>query len=310
MTTPSNAFSESTVAAQAAAPAVVSATRPWYWSVRRELWENRSIYVGPLAVAAVYLSGFLLSLARLPHRVRALAWLDEMHQRHALEQPYHMAAGLLMFVWMAVGAFYSIDALQGERRDRSILFWKSMPVSDLTAVLSKAAIPLVVLPLLSFAVTFFLQWTMFLLSAAALAGSGLSVTAYWMRLSLLPMSLLLLYHLVTVHTLLHAPFYAWLMLVSAWARRMAFLWAVLPVLALLALEKLLFNTSYFGSLLLHQLGGGGTEAMTMPGSMPMDPMTHVTPGHFLVSPELWIGLMVTAAFLAAAVRLRHYRDPM
>jgi len=310
MTTPSNAFSESTVAAQAAAPAVVSATRPWYWSVRRELWENRSIYVGPLAVAAVYLSGFLISLARLPHRVRALAWLDQMHQRHAIEQPYHMAAGLLMFVWMAVGAFYSIDAFQGERRDRSILFWKSMPVSDLTAVLSKAAIPLVVLPLLSFAVTFFLQWTMFLLSAAALAGSGLSVTTYWMRLSLGPMSLLLLYHLVTVHTLLHAPFYAWLMLVSAWARRMAFLWAVLPVLALLALEKLLFNTSYFGSLLLHQLSGGGTEAMTMPGSMPMDPMTQVTPGHFLVSPALWIGLMLTAAFLAAAVRLRRYRDPM
>ena len=90
MTTPSNAFSESTVAAQAAAPAVVSATRPWYWSVRRELWENRSIYVGPLAVAAVYLSGFLISLARLPHRVRALAWLDQMHQRHAISRPAAM----------------------------------------------------------------------------------------------------------------------------------------------------------------------------------------------------------------------------
>jgi ABC-2 type transport system permease protein len=310
MTTQSNAFSESTVAAQAASPAILSATRPWYWSVRRELWENRSIYIAPLAVAAVYLSGFLISLTRLPQRMRALAWLDEMHQRHAIEQPYHMAAGLLMFVWMAVGAFYSIDAFQGERRDRSVLFWKSMPVSDLTTVLSKAAIPFAVLPLLTFAVTFILQWTMFLFGAAALAGSHLSVTAYWMRLSLVPMSLLLLYHFVTVHTLLHAPFYAWLMLVSAWARRMAFLWAVLPVLAWLALEKLLFNTSHFGSLLMYQLSGGGTEAMTMPGTMPMDPMTHVTPGHFLTSPALWIGLMVTAALLAAAVRLRRYRDPM
>jgi ABC-2 type transport system permease protein len=310
MTTQSNAFPDSTVAAQAAAPSIPSSTRPWYWSVRRELWENRSIYVAPLAVAAVYLCGFLVSLTRLPQRVRALAWLDPMHQRHAVEQPYHMAAGLLMFVWMAVGAFYSIDAFQGERRDRSILFWKSMPVSDLTTVLSKATIPFVVLPLLTFAVTFILQWTMFLLSAAALAGSGLSVTTYWIGLSLVPMSFLLLYHMVTVHTLLHAPFYAWLMLVSAWARRMAFLWAVLPVLALLALERLLFNTSYFGSMLMYQLSGGGTEAMTMPDTMPMDPMTHVTPGHFLASPALWIGLIVTAAFLAAAVRLRRYRDPM
>ena len=52
-----------------------------------------------------------------------------------------------------VGIFYSLDALHGERRDRSILFWKSMPVSDLTTVLSKASIPLVVLPLLSFAIS-------------------------------------------------------------------------------------------------------------------------------------------------------------
>ena len=310
MTTQSNAFSESTVAAEAAAPAILLATRPWYWSVRRELWDNRSIYVGPLAVAAVYLSGFLISLTRLPQRVRALAWVDPMQQRHTIEQPYHTAAGLLMLVWMAVGAFYCIDAFQGERRDRSVLFWKSMPVSDLTTVLSKATIPFVVLPLLTFAVTFVLQWTMFLFSAAALAGSGLSVTTYWIRLSLVPMSLLLLYHLVTVHTLLHAPFYAWLMVVSAWARRMAFLWAVLPVLALLALEKLLFNTSHFGSMLMYQLSGGGSEAMTMPGTMPMDPMTHVTPGHFLTSPALWIGLIVTVALLAAAVRLRRYRDPM
>ena len=309
MNTQSNPFPDSAVSARAAAPAILSATRPWYWSVRRELWENRSIYIGPLAVAGVYLFGFLISLTRLPHRVRALALLDQMHQRHGFAQPYHMAAGLLMFVWMAVAAFYCLDAFQAARRDRSILFWKSMPVSDVTTVLSKAAIPFVVLPLLTFAVTLILQWTMFLLSSAALAGSGLSVTNYWAQLSLVPMSLLLLYHLVTVHTFLHAPFYAWLMFVSAWARRMAFLWAVLPVLALLALEKLLFNTSYFGGMLFDQLSGGA-EAMTMPGTMPMDRMTHVTPGHFLTSPALWIGLIVTAAFLAAAVRLRRFRDPM
>jgi ABC-2 type transport system permease protein len=78
---------------------------------------------------------------------------------------------------------------------------------------------------------------------------------------------------------------------------------------LLALEKLLCNTSYFGSALMYQLSGG-TEATTMPGTMPMDPLTQVTPGRFLISPALWIGLVVTAAFLALAVRLRRHRDPM
>lgn len=297
------------VESAARAPSVMSATRPLYWSVRRELWENRSIYLGPLAVAAVFLLGFLITLPRLPHRMRGLASLDLAHQQEAIAMPYHVAAAALMFSWIAVGIFYCIDAFQSERRDRSILFWKAMPVSDFTTVLAKAIIPFLILPLLTFVVTFVLQWTMLLLSTAVLLASGLSLAAYWTQLSLVEMSLLLLYHLVTVHTFLHAPFYAWLMLVSAWARRMAFLWAVLPVLAILALEMLLFNTSYFGDLLSYQLSGG-PEARTMPGTMPMDPMTRITPGHFLLSPGLWIGLAITVGFLAAAGRLRRYRDPM
>ena len=99
-----------------------------------------------------------------------------------------------------IGVFYCLDALYGERRDRSILFWKSLPVSDLTTVLSKASIPLVVLPLLTFAITVVTQLLMLLLSAAVLAGSGLSVTPLT-QLPLFQMSLVLLYHLVAVHSL-------------------------------------------------------------------------------------------------------------
>ena len=129
-------------------------------------------------------------------------------------------------------------------------------------------------------------------------------------MSLFQMSLGLLYHLVTVHSLWHAPIYAWLMLVSGWARRAAFLWAVLPVLGVLALEKIVFNTSHFGNLLIYRLAGG-SEAMAMAtGSMPIDPGTHLTPGHFLASPGLWLGLLVTAGFLLAAARVRRYRGPI
>ena len=79
--------------------------------------------------------------------------------------------------------FYCLDALHGERRDRSILFWKSLPVSDLTTVLSKASIPLVVLPLLTFAITVATQWLMLLLSSAVLLVSGQSVATLWTQLS-------------------------------------------------------------------------------------------------------------------------------
>ena len=182
MNTPSNTMPES-FGAQTLAPAALSATRPLYWSVRRELWESRSIYIAPLAAAAVFLAGFLVSLIHLPQRMRALSTLDLAQQREAIALPYDMVAGLLMFTWMIVGAFYCLGALHGERRDRSILFWKSLPVSDLTTVLAKASIPFVVLPLLTFVITVVTQCIMLLLSTAVWSASGLNVAALWTQLS-------------------------------------------------------------------------------------------------------------------------------
>jgi ABC-2 type transport system permease protein len=309
MNTQSNALPESPLESQVIAPAVISATRRMYWSVRRELWEYRSIYIAPLAVAAVILFGFLISTIHLPARMRAALALDPERQHAAIAMPYHLAAGLIMGAAVIVSVFYCLDALHGERRDRSILFWKSLPVSDLTTVLSKAIIPLVVLQLLAFAITVATQWIMLLLSSAVLLANGLSVTTLWTQLSFFQMSLMLLYHLLTVHALWYAPIYGWLLLVSGWARRAAFLWALLPVLAIGVVEKIAFNTSYFAAM----LGGrfkGGAEAVAFPDRFPIDPMMQLTPGTFLSSPGLWIGLAVTAAFLAAAVRLRRYQGPI
>jgi ABC-2 type transport system permease protein len=120
---------------------------------------------------------------------------------------------------------------------------------------------------------------------------------------------MLLYHLVAIHSLWYAPIFGWLLLVSAWARRMAILWAALPVLAIGLVEKIAFNTAHFATIIGRRFGGG-TEAITVPGGSPMDPMTHLTPAHFVSSPGLWLGLIVTAAFLAAAVRLRRSQGPI
>jgi ABC-2 type transport system permease protein len=285
-------------------------TRPFYWSVLRELWENRSIYIAPLAVAAVFLFGFLISTIHLPDKMRAALALDPMQQREMIEQPYNLAALLLMATYLIVAAFYCLDALRGERRDRSILFWKSLPVSDLTTVLSKASIPFVILPLLTFVITVATQWIMLLLSTAALLGSRQSVAMLWSQLSLFQMSLMLLYHLLAVHSLWYAPFYGWLLLASAWAKRAAFLWAALPLLAISIVEKIAFNTSHFGALLAYRFSGGPAGGSFTARNIAMDPMMQLTPGKFLTSPGLWLGLAVTAAFLAAAVRLRRYRGPI
>src|SRR5438093_3936353 len=141
-----------------------SPTRPLSWSVWRELWENRSIYIAPLSVAVVQVFAFAISTIGLAERRRGVLLLDDpAKQRAAIEVPYDLAAMMMIFIVFIVGVFYCLDALYGERRDRSILFWKSLPVSDLTTVLSKMTIPLVVLPLLAFAIIVFVQLIMVLM---------------------------------------------------------------------------------------------------------------------------------------------------
>ncbi len=240
MNTQSNAVPES-FESRRSAPVAMSATQPLYWSVRRELWENRSIYIAPLIVAALILFAFLIS-STAGIWEKALR-LDPAQQPDKLAEPYTFAALLLMGTTLVVAIFYCLDALHGERRDRSILFWKSLPVSDLTTVLSKASIPLVVLPLLTFAITIATQWIMLLLSSAVLLASGQSPATLWTQLPFFQMSLMLLYHLLAVHSLWYAPMFAWLLLVSAWARRAAFLWAFLPLVGIGIVEKIAFNTT-------------------------------------------------------------------
>jgi ABC-2 type transport system permease protein len=323
MNTQSHPEPETPLDSQGTVPAAISATRPLYWSVRRELWENRSIYVAPLAVAAVYLLGHLINVIWLPNtmhgiwmpNMRELPMLPAANQRIELAMAYTHGAMLLMLIGFIVGIFYSLEALHGERRDRSMLFWKSLPVSDLTTVLSKASIPLLILPLLVFAITVTLQRIMWLLSLAVLAVTGAGAATLWTRLPLFELQLVSLYGLVVL-ALWHAPIYCWMLLVSGWARRATFLWAVLPPLALAAVENIAFHTTFLGSMLQNRLFGFEAAAFDLKdkNGVPIDahfiPLAQLAPGRFLSNPSLWLGLVVAAALLAAAIRQRRYREPL
>jgi ABC-2 type transport system permease protein len=308
MNTSSNAVPEA-FESQRVAPVAASVTRPLYWSVRRELWEHRSIYLAPLAVAVLILVGFAVSAFHLPAKMRAAAALDAMQQHEVIEKPYDTAALLLMGTFLVVAIFYCLDALYGERRDRSILFWKSLPVSDLTIVLSKASIPFVILPVFVWVVTVVTQLIMLLIHTGVLLASGQSVAMLWTHVPMVRMSLMLLYHLMAMHSLMYAPFYAWMLLVSGWARRAPFLWAVLPPLAIGFVEKIAFNTSHFGAALLERFAGGHDPVVYPAQNSVMQEMGLINLGRFLITPSLWIGLAFAAVCLGAAVRLRRYQGP-
>jgi ABC-2 type transport system permease protein len=304
---PSNVMPASSIQSQGTTPLAVSPARTLYWSIRREIWENRSIYLAPLAAAAVFLVGFAINLLALRHSI-VTSPLGPAQQHELLNSRYELSAALIMGTALIVGIFYSLDALYGERRDRSILFWKSLPVSDLITVLSKLAIPLVILPLLSFVISFATQFIMLVLSSVILAGSGVNIAALWTEVSFFRVSLVLLYHLLLVHGLWYAPIYGWLLMVSAWAPRAPFIWAFLPPFVVAVVEKVALNTSRFLELLQERLvGSSGSMAES---DHAKDFTASLIPHHFFSTPGLWSGLALAALFLFVAVRLRRYRGPI
>ena len=285
---------------------------PLYWSVRRELWENRSLYLAPLIVESVFLLGFLISTITLPRRMAAALAADPAKQREIVTMPFSAAAFLMIVTVFVVSVFYCLDALHGERRDRSILFWKSLPVSDRTAVVAKMGIPLIVLPLLVLAIVVIAQAVMLLASTMVLLRDFDHVAALWSNVRYFESLLVFFYGLVAI-ALWHAPLYAWLLLVSAWARRAPVLWAILPLLALMAVERVLFDSTRITAMLGRRLTGWFHAAFVFPpkGTKSVTaPLAHITPGEFLSSPTLWLGLVLAALFIAAAVRLRRNREPM
>jgi ABC-2 type transport system permease protein len=305
MNTPSNNTPEST--GVSARGYNSTATQPFYWSVWRELWENRSIYVAPLIVAIVVLFGFVVSTVGLPERRQAVLLLEPAKARAAIEMPYNVAAMMLIFTAFIVGVFYCLDALHGERRDRSILFWKSLPVSDLTTLLSKATIPLVVLPLVTFTIIIATQFVMLLWTSVLLITHNMSPASTWTNVPFVWECLILLYGLVAI-ALWHAPIYGWALLVSGWARRATFLCAVVPLLAIGFFEKITFGTSHFASMLKNRLLGFAPEAFAF-NAQSID-CPQLTPLKYLGTPGLWLGLLFAAVFVTAAVRQRRYRGPI
>ena len=286
----------------------VSWTQRLYWSVRREIWENRSLYVAPLVVMAFVIFGLFINLFGLPRKMQTFDTLTPARQQALLARPFGIAPAPIMLTTFLVAFFYLLDALYGERRDRSILFWKSLPVSDLTTVLSKAAIPLLVLPVIAWILSLIAVIVLFVLSSMILAGAGISPTILWSNARLGERVLIMAYGLC-VHVLWFAPIYGWVLMISGWAKRTPILWVLLPPVAINVLERVAFNTSYFQSFIVYRLKGAMTEAFVVePNSL--NRISQLSPLRFFTSGGLWLGLIFAAACFGAAVYMRRNREPI
>jgi ABC-2 type transport system permease protein len=316
--------------APAAASAAYPFTRLMYWCVRREFWENRSIYIAPFTAAGLLIFVVLITVIEAGINAQPLSGdAGEGIGGTLLWIPYMFIAAPVLAIGVFVAIAFCLGALHGERRDRSILFWKSLPVSDLTTVLSKACVPILLIPLISFVAATVAQLAIYAMmlplfaAKAHLIWAGVPVDYHTMRMlwAGVPigyLTLVMLYGLLAT-ALWHAPVYAWLLLVGGWARRMTLVWAVAPIAGLMIVERIAFGTDRLITMLQHRLDGSISIAFTQVLNGPvrgnyalnkLPGLPGLTPGRFLTDPGLWIGLAVAALFLGAAVLLRRYRQPI
>jgi ABC-2 type transport system permease protein len=303
------------------------------WLVRRELWEARSVWVAPAVLAAILVVGTLLG-ALLSGTI-SLDGLgpDQAAKVHEKLTPEHLdgiaalALGFIALLFLILVMFtqflYAVDALYGERRDRSILFWKSMPVSDAETVLSKLFVAAVVMPAVAAGIAVATQVVLFAIGSAKLASLDFLQGHLWTP-SLWGGSLLVTAYVLVASALWCLPVLGWCMLVSVWAPRSPLMYATLPPFGLALGEWLMFRSHHVWTICLERLNVAGLLSHALGGRIPgrgvglvvdenhMDvPRTLVEtmrPGRFLGSPEVWIGVAVGAALIGAAIWLRRRRD--
>jgi ABC-2 type transport system permease protein len=279
------------------------------WLIRREFWENRAIWIVPAAIGAA------LTLASLFGKVE-IAALTSPEQNRAVGGMVLFAFGVTFFVVMNIYAtWYLLDCLYSDRKDRSVLFWKSLPISDTATVLAKLFTGLIAIPLVYFIAADISTLLMaFIVSVRARSTFG---SALWQPDLWLQLQALWLYLIVTT-AIWYLPFAGWLVVVSAWAKRAVMLWSILPPLAAYLLERWFFGTHALGTALQERTLGYASRAFRYPSdyawvSTVVGDDTITTPGSvwpllnplgFFSSPATWIGVVVGAVFIIGAIQLR------
>ena len=346
-----NASVES-VTAPVAARTAPHATHRFRLLLRREYWENKGgIFWAPLiaGLLSTLLSAGLLvagiwfahkSVAEggsIQHNGVSLNGLDLgglaqlMTQDDIREIGDGLALTLMMsaswpwLVMIFVAFFYCLGALYDDRRDRSVLFWKSLPISDTSTVLSKVATATLTIPLFATVAAVLTAFLFLLMLSIAIAAHGANPLPFLWTNGVFLRFVLVMFAVIPVYACWALPTVGWLLMCSAWAKSKPFLWAVLIPLGLgvamsmtgllqvFGLERHWLWPNVITRMLLGTapLTGSDLEALAKAvdsGARPLDLMTVQGFYSNFATPSMWIGIVAGIVMIAIAIRLRRWRE--
>jgi len=296
--------------------------------IRRELWEHRSLYVVPavLGIIVVLIQMTVQTAVSVfdTHIDMALLGATNIgpNERGAIISALLSGFSIVFVIVMLVLiGFYTLDSLYAERKDKSILFWRSMPVTDTETVLSKLLTALFVIPVITLAaiaathilILFVTSVWVGMRGASAwhLIWSAAPLFDTWSATSIFVVAL----------TLWMSPFVAWFLLVSAYTNRSPLLMAILPLIVLPLLEKILLKSTILADALMSKSAVHmpifknvdletlvNKETLTIAAENGISLLSMLDVGRFVSSPSLWLGLVVCGLLTTAAMYVRRFRD--
>ena len=286
--------------------------------IRREFWEHRYLWLAPLVVAALLLITAVVGQVHLD--LGDESRFAAANQRVALLTIVQWALTAAFYlVTLFIVSYYALDCLYAERKDRSILFWKSLPVSDGLTISSKLLMALVVVPLGVFVLSLVSGLAFFAIMSARIAAGSIPGVVSWNTVEWLRTEVAMLI-VAVVAALWYAPGAAYLLLVSAWAKRSPFLWATLPWVVAPILESIALGTHHVLEFINYRSNGiwgtlaygpthGNFNIISRHGIHPVGTLLgEFNLGAVLTDIDLWLGLAAAAAMLYVTVRVRRYRD--
>jgi ABC-2 type transport system permease protein len=294
--------------------------------IQRELWEHRSLYVVPavlgLVLVLVEITGQVSISAFGKHIDMALLGATNIgtNERGAAISALLAAfSGMFVIAMCFLTLFYSLDALYAERKDKSILFWRSMPVTDAETVISKLITAIILIPLVTLAIIAATHIIILVVTSIWIGLRGANAWhLIWSAVPLLDNWAATLIFVLSLSLWL-SPFVGWFLLVSAYTNRSPLLMAVLPILLLPMLERsILGSTLLFDAIFVRTRGipiyrdydfdslfSGHSLAEVAQDGISLVSMLDI--GRFLASPGLWVGLVVCGLFATAAIYVRRFR---
>lgn len=314
------------------------------WLLKREYWEHKGgffwapvvvsgllalLTIGSMLFAVVFgrKGGFHMngdSNVSLQMALGNISDADKIEVAKGLAIGYPALAMPLMFTLGFVVFFYCLGCLYDERKDRSILFWKSLPVSDRDTVVSKALTALVVGPLIAIAFALALSLLVLFTLLVLAAFHGLNLFGLVLGDANFYLVIAQIVSFIPVYVLWALPTIGYLMFVSSWAKTKPFLWAVgVPVVGgviltwVNALAGSPFELAgYWKVVVARGLGSvfpGSWLGQVAESNAAINPdnavsMLLANTYGLLGTANLWIGVAIGLAFLVGAVKMRRYRD--